>query len=111
MQILIALVVMGVIGTVATLLVATAALIQLAPLLIVALVVVGAVRSLQRGRARRLPAPPSVLRPGRPRSSPPSLPCPDGWVLVAVWGRPEYRAQHRPPVVHADIISVEDHRD
>jgi hypothetical protein len=109
MQIVIALIVMGVIGAVATILVATAALIQLAPLLIGALVVVGAVRRLQRGRARPLPAPPSVLRPGRPRSAP-MLPCPDGWVLVAVWGCPECRVQHRPPVVDADVISVEDHR-
>jgi hypothetical protein len=109
MQILIALIVMGVIGTVATILVATAALIQLAPLLIVALAVVGAVRTLQRRHHRPLPAPPSAVRPGRPRPTPPTLPPPDGWVLVAVWGRPEDRVQHRPPVVDADVISVEEH--
>jgi hypothetical protein len=110
MQILIALVVMSVIGTVATLLIATAALIQLAPLLIAALVVAGAVRRLQRRRGRPLPAPPSVLRRARPRSSPPTLPCPDGWLLIGVWERPENRGPHRPPVVDAEIISVEDHR-
>jgi hypothetical protein len=111
MQILIALIVMGVIATVATILVATAALIQLAPLLIAALAVVGALRTLQRRHHRQFPAPPGVLRRALPRPltpTLPALPCPDGWVLVAVWGRPEH-CVHRPPVVDAEVISVEEH--
>jgi hypothetical protein len=108
MQILIALIVMGVVGTAATILVATAAVIQLAPLLVASLVVVGVLRRWQRRRHRPRPAPRGDLRPALPWPSPPVSPCPDGWVLVAVWGRPECRV-HRPPVVDADILSVEEH--
>jgi hypothetical protein len=110
MQILIAVIVMGVIATVATALVAAAALLQLAPLVVAALVVLGVVHRWQRRRPLR-PAPsplsvspPTAVRPAaRARPVPPR---PDGWVLVPMWWLPEHRTPR--PVVDAEVISVEE---
>lgn len=111
MQILIAVLVMGVIGVVATVLVAAAALVRLAPLLIVALVVAVVVRTIQRRGLRRLTAsPPGAGPPPLPRLAPRTWPMPprsDGWVLVPMWWLPE-RHLHRP-IIDADVISVEEH--
>src|ERR1700677_3033989 len=99
MQILIAFVVMGLIGAVAVVLAATAALIRVAPLLIAVVVMVGAVRCWERRRlAVPAPAPPAA----------PFLSRPSGWVFVPVWIDPAGRA-HRRPVIDAEVISVEEH--
>jgi hypothetical protein len=114
MQILIAVIVMGLIATVAVVLAAGATISRLAPLLIAVLVVVGVVRSLQRRRKPR-PAPPplpGVIRPAPPQPVAPirpTMPRPDGWMLVPMWWLPA-QPVHRPPVLDADIISVEEHR-
>jgi hypothetical protein len=113
MQILIAFVVMGLIGAVAVVLAATAALIRVAPLLIAVVVMVGAVRCWERRRlARRGPRAPAPPRPPAvPAPAPPAarfLSRPSGWVLVPVWIDPAGRA-HRRPVIDAEVISVEEH--
>jgi hypothetical protein len=113
MQILIAFVVIGVIGVFAVVLVASAALIQCLPLLIVVLAVVGALRLWERrSHPRNTPWPPTPA--ARPRAIPPpappprpTLPRPDGWALVPVWLNPAARQQH--PVIDAEVISEQDH--
>jgi hypothetical protein len=108
MQILIALVVMGLIGVLAVVLIAASALIRSLPLLIVVLVVVGAVRWWERCTHRgAAPAPPpTIAGPVPPPRS--MLPRPDGWVLVPVWLDPHSRPQRRP-VIDAEVISVDEH--
>jgi hypothetical protein len=94
MQILIAVVVMGLIGVLAVVLVTAAALIRLLPLLLVVLVVVGAVRWWERrDRTRKPPWPAASARslglpppapPGRPMLPAPTVGCwfRCGWTLA-----------------------------
>ena len=98
MQILIAFVVMGLIGVMAVVLVAAAALIKFLPLLIVVLMVVGAVRWWERRRTRPLPAtPPRPPAISRPTPLPQlMLPRPDGWVVVPVWLSEDQAQPTRP---------------
>jgi uncharacterized iron-regulated membrane protein len=107
-QILIAFVIMGLIGVLAVVLIAAAVLIRLVPLLILVLVVVGAVRWWERRTHRRAapPLPPTIAAPVPPPR--PTLPRPDGWVLVPVWVDPYGRPQRRP-VIDAEVISVVEH--
>jgi hypothetical protein len=103
MQVLIAFVIMGLIGVVAVVLVAAAALVRLLPLLIVVLVVVGAVRWWERsgrGPARQAAIPPPAPPPW------PTMPRPDGWVMVPLW-IPQGRGQHHP-VIDAEVINVDE---
>ncbi|MGO9158745.1 hypothetical protein [Mycobacterium sp.] len=110
MRILIALVCMGFVGTVATVLALVQVLARTWPLLIVVLVVVVVVRLRDR-RARKAAAPPAALPPAtavavsRPAPAwqpPPARPA--GWVLVPVWmdahGQPQ-----RHPVIDGDVIT------
>jgi len=111
MQILIAVVVMGLIGAVAVVLTATAALVRVAPLLITVVVVVGAVRWWERRPPRpgpRAPAPPRPPAVSAPVAQPASSWRPGGWVLVPVWVDSRGRA-HRHPVIDAEVISTEGH--
>jgi hypothetical protein len=112
MQILIAFVIMGLIGTLAVALIAAATLIRLLPVLIVVLVVVGAVRWWERRGDRQAPCRPAPPRPiTAPRSAPPpwpTMPRPDAWVLVPVWMAPRGRGPHHP-VIDAEVISVDEH--
>ena len=111
MQILIAIVVMSVIGAVAVVLAATAALIRVAPLLITALVVVGAVRWSERRPPRpgpRPPAPPRAPGVSAPVAQPARSWRPGGWVLVPVWVDSRGQA-HRHPVIDAEVRSTEEH--
>jgi hypothetical protein len=113
MQILTAFVIMGLIGAVAVVLVAAAALVRLLPLLIVVLVVVRALRWWgRRGHRRRAPSPPTPPRPiTAPGSAPPpwpTMPRPDGWVMVPMWLDPHGRGQHHR-VIDAEVISVDEH--
>lgn len=112
MRILIAVLCMAMIGTVAVVLAAVQALITLAPLLIAALIVVGAVRFWERRGRAPVSAQPAPTHPAAiPRplpAAPRVLPRPGGWVLVPVWmdsnGRPQ-----RHPVIDAEVISEADH--
>jgi hypothetical protein len=106
MQVLIALVMMGLIGVLAVVLTAAAALIQFLPLLAVVLTVLGALRWGERRSHRRRARPPASRRPAPP---PPPIPQRLGrWVMVPVWVDPGGRAHHRP-VIDAEVISAEDH--
>jgi hypothetical protein len=71
MQVLIGFVIMGLIGVLAVVLTAAAALIQFLPLLAVALAVLGALRWWERGSHHRRARFPAV-----PRPAPPSPPIP-----------------------------------
>lgn len=112
MQILIAFVVMGLIGLVAVVLAAGAALIKFMPLLVVVLVVIGAVRFWERRGDNPVAPPPAPPRPpaiSRPAPPAPLIPPrPTGWVMVPVWMDPSGRP-HRHPVIDAEVISEDQH--
>lgn len=112
MQILIAFVVMGLIGLVAVVLAAAAALIKFAPLLVGVLVVIGAVRWWERRGHSPVAPPPAPAHPQTlPRPAPPAPPMPPrptGWVMVPVWMDPSGRP-HRHPVIDAEVISEDQH--
>jgi hypothetical protein len=114
MRILVGFVFMGMIALVAVVLAAVQLLIKLLPLLVIALLAVGAVRLWEHRRAPGVgrpaaPQPPVIRRPAP--QSPPLRPRRAGrWVMVPVWmdaGGP----RQRHPVIDAEVIGEDgEHR-
>lgn len=116
MRLLIAVVGMAVIGALAVVLVAVAAVIRLLPLIVAALLVLAAVRWSERRRrvpvAAPPPAPPGPSAFGGAPTARTIPQHPSGWVMVPVWMVPaEAHAQgrrRRHPVIDAEVISEDD---
>jgi hypothetical protein len=117
MRILFAFLVMGMVATFVVVLVAVQTLISLLPLLIAALLVVGAVRFWEKGRGVPVPAPPAPSRqPARTRPAAQARaipPQPVAWLMVPVWPDwtiPGPTQQPPPVVVDAEVIDEAEHR-
>ena len=96
MRILSAFLCMGMICAVAVVVVAVQAVIRLLPLIIAAVLVLGAVRWWQQ---RRAPAMPELVPPAQ------AIPQhPVGWVMVPVWRAPGGQPQAHP-VIDGEVIS------
>jgi hypothetical protein len=111
MRILMGFLCMGVITAIAVVLAAVQLLIELLPLLVVAGLVVVAVRAWERrGRPSGVGAPP-VAQPPAIRQAPQTRPLPPGalggWVLVPVWMDAAGQPQLHRPVIDGEVITGE----